>query len=93
VGIEPNTGRALRIDEMDCPQTGRQSGKCQRMRHFSIADVARTNHMFWGKLEIVRCAVPLLIPVASVISRHDNALKPVTGELLLGEPILPVIEL
>jgi hypothetical protein len=68
---EPNTGRTSRLDEIDCPQTGRQSGKGQRMRHFSIADLARTNHTLLGRLARVRCAVSLLIPVFSVISRHE----------------------
>jgi hypothetical protein len=35
------------------------------------ASLSRPIHMFWAKLETVRCAVPLLIPVASVISRHE----------------------
>jgi hypothetical protein len=28
-------------------------------------------HTFWGRLETVRCAVPLLLPVSSVISRQE----------------------
>ena len=50
VGIEPNTGRNSRIGAIDCPQITHRSGKCQRMRHFSIADLARTNHMNSGRL-------------------------------------------
>jgi hypothetical protein len=60
VGVEANTGRHSRIGVIDCPQTGRGSGKCQRMRHFSIADLAPKNHKFCGRLETVSCAVPLL---------------------------------
>jgi hypothetical protein len=61
---DPSTGRNSRSGVIDCPQTGRRSGKCQRMRHFSIADLARTNHMFLGWLRTARRTVPLFAHVS-----------------------------
>jgi len=58
-----------------------------------MADFARTNHMFLGRLERARCAVPLLIPVSSVIPRHEwllakrirrDVLRSARGERAVG---------
>jgi hypothetical protein len=48
--IERNTQKTSRVDVIVCPQTGRRSGKSPRIRHFQIADLARANHTFLGRL-------------------------------------------
>jgi hypothetical protein len=72
-GIEPNTRRNSRVGVIDCPQTGRQSAKCQRMRHFSNSGFGGHKSYVFGQARAsAPCsAVPLLIPVSSVISRHE----------------------
>jgi hypothetical protein len=41
------------------------------MRQFRLETSSNEIHTFLGRLETVRCAVLLLIPVSSVISRHE----------------------